>query len=73
MKCHLCGASMKSIITDLPFKVDDKTIVIMKDLPVIQCVACGEYLIDDPVMKDVDAIIENLNAGEELKIVRYAA
>ena len=25
------------------------------------------------LMKDVDAIIENLNAGEELKIVRYAA
>ncbi len=30
--------------------VNDTTIVIMKDLPVIQCDGCSEYLIDDPVL-----------------------
>ena len=73
MKCHVCGSRMKSIITDLPFKVNDTTIVIMKELPVIQCDSCSEYLLDDQVMKRVDAIIEKVDAEAELEIIRYAA
>jgi YgiT-type zinc finger domain-containing protein len=73
MKCHVCGSRMQSIITDLPFKVNDTTIIIMKDLPVIQCDGCSEYLLDDPVLKRVDAIIENAATEAELKIIRYAA
>ena len=73
MKCHVCGSRMQTAITDLPFKVSDTTIVIMKDLPVIQCDGCSEYLIDDPVLKRVDAIIETVDAAAELKIIRYAA
>ena len=73
MKCHVCGSRMQSIITDLPFKVNDTAIVIMKDLPVIQCDGCSEYLLDDPVLKRVDAIIEKVDAAAELEIIRYAA
>ena len=73
MKCHVCGSRMRSVITDLPFKVTDTTIVIMKDLPVIQCDGCSEYLLDDPVLKRVDGIIEKMNAAAELEIIRYAA
>ena len=73
MRCHVCGSKMQSIITDLPFKVNDTTIVIMKDLPVIQCDGCSEYLLDDPVMNRVDGIIENMDAAAELEIIRYAA
>jgi len=64
---------MQSIITDLPFKVNDTTIVIMKDLPVIQCNGCSEYLLDDPVLKRVDGIIEKMDVAAELEIIRYAA
>jgi YgiT-type zinc finger domain-containing protein len=64
---------MQSIITALPFKVNDTTIVIMKDLPVFQCDGCSEYLLDDPVLKRVDTIIENVDAAAELEIIRYAA
>ena len=73
MKCHLCGAKMRSITSNLPFKVNDTTIVIMKDLPVIQCDVCSEYLLDDPVLKRVEAIIEKVDAAAELEIIRYAA
>lgn len=44
MKCHVCGSKMKSIIADLPFKVNETTIVILKALPVLQCDSCSEYL-----------------------------
>lgn len=73
MKCHVCGSRMQSIITDLPFKVNVTTIVIMKELPVIQCDSCSEYLLDDPVLERVDAIIEKVDAAAELEIIRYAA
>jgi len=73
MRCHVCGSKMQSIITDLPFKVNDTKIVIMKDLPVIQCESCSEYLLDDPVLKRVDSIIEKVDAAAELEIIRYAA
>jgi len=73
MKCHVCGSKMQSIITDLPFKVNVTTIVIMKELPVIQCDSCSEYLLDDPVLERVDAIIEKVDAAAELEIIRYAA
>jgi YgiT-type zinc finger domain-containing protein len=40
--------------TDLPFKVSETTIVIVKALPVLECQRCAEYLLEDPVMKRVD-------------------
>jgi hypothetical protein len=34
MKCHIYGANLKDMVTDLPFKVSDRTIVILKSMPV---------------------------------------
>lgn len=73
MKCHVCGSEMKRVETDLPFKVSETTIVIVKALPVFQCGNCGEYLMEDSVMRRVDEILEHANAQAELEIVRYAA
>ena len=73
MKCHTCGSKMKSIITNLPFKVNETTIVILKDLPVLQCDSCSEYLLDDPVLKRVDEILEKVDAAAELEVIKYAA
>lgn len=73
MKCHVCGSKMKSIITDLPFKVNETTIVILKGLPVLQCDSCSEYLLDDPVLKRVDEILEKVDTTAELEVIKYAA
>ena len=73
MKCHICGSHMTSTITDLPFKVSDQTIIIMKELPVWQCDGCQEYLIDDPVMQRVDELLITANSVAELEVIRYAA
>jgi YgiT-type zinc finger domain-containing protein len=50
MICRVCGADMHSITTDLPFKITDRAIVIIKELPVRQCERCTEYLLDDATM-----------------------
>jgi len=73
MKCHVCGSNMKSMVTNLPFKINKTTIVILKDLPVLQCNNCNEYLLDDPVMKRVDEILEKVDTAAELEVIRYAA
>ncbi len=73
MKCHVCGSQMNSLITSLPFKVNETTIVILKDLPVFQCENCTEYLLDDPVLARVEAILERVDSTAELEVIKYAA
>lgn len=73
MKCHVCGGRMRKTITDLPFKLGDHRILVMKNLPVEQCDSCSEYLIEDRIMQDVDAVIGNINQAAELEVRQYAA
>jgi len=73
LKCHVCGSTLTPIVTDLPFKLTETTIVIVKALPVLQCEGCSEYALEDSVMQRVDGILERANPSAELEIVRYAA
>ncbi|MFQ5330170.1 MAG: type II toxin-antitoxin system MqsA family antitoxin [Thermodesulfobacteriota bacterium] len=73
MKCHVCGAEMRSMVTDLPFKVSENTIVILKELPVYQCENCSEYLLDDHVMRRVEEILEGVDSSAELEVIKFAA
>jgi len=73
MNCHICGAPLNQIVTDLPFKLGQRRIVIFKDLPVLQCDGCGEFLLEDIVMARVDVILNRADAEAELEILRYAA
>jgi YgiT-type zinc finger domain-containing protein len=73
MRCHVCGSRMKSVITNLPFKVNDAAIIILKDLPVYQCQGCTEYLLEDPVLERVDEILDKVDAAAELEVIKYAA
>ena len=73
MKCHMCGSHMSPQVTDLPFKIRDTAIVIVKGLPVLQCESCREYLIEDSVMERVDQMLASAGKSIELEVVRYAA
>lgn len=73
MKCTVCGAKLTSTSSDLPFKVRDTAIVIVKSLPVLQCGNCPEYLIEDAVLRRVDEILAHVETGTEFEIIRYAA
>jgi YgiT-type zinc finger domain-containing protein len=73
MKCHVCGSRLEPLITDLPFKVSEITIVILKGLPLLQCDNCTEYFLDDSVMSRVEEILKRVDTAAELEIIRYAA
>jgi YgiT-type zinc finger domain-containing protein len=73
MKCHNCGGEFESVITDLPFKTGAHSIIIIKDLPVMQCGNCNEFMIEDLVMGKVDRIIDMTEKNVEVEVLRYAA
>jgi YgiT-type zinc finger domain-containing protein len=64
---------MHAIITDLPFKLSEERIVILKQLPVLQCGACREYLIEDTVMARIDTLLGGADSTAELEVIHYAA
>jgi YgiT-type zinc finger domain-containing protein len=64
---------MNRLITDLPFKAGERSIAIVKDIPVIHCRNCVEYLIEDEVMDRVETILSMIDDKAELGIIRYAA
>jgi YgiT-type zinc finger domain-containing protein len=73
MKCHVCGGLLEPTITDMPFKTSAKRIVIFKGLPVLQCGSCAEYLVEDSVMGQIDAMLAKADEQAELEILSYAA
>lgn len=73
MKYHVCGAQLHRMVTDLPFKRTDKAIVIIQNLPVLQCGNCTEFLLEDPAMAAVEAILDRIDEAAELEIVKYPA
>ena len=73
MECRVCGSKMESIVTTLPFKVDQETIVILKELPVLQCKNYIEYLLEDSTMERVEHILDNADYAAELEVIKFAA
>ena len=73
MKCHVCGSTMSPIITDLPFKLTEASIVILKKVPVLQCDGCREYLLYDPLLERVEKSLEKAGVVAEIEVLRYAA
>ena len=72
MKCRVCGGSLLARVTDLPFKRSESAIVILKNLPVLQCNQCDEVELEQAVMEDVDRVLRESGPGE-LEVIRYAA
>ena len=73
MKCRVCGGSLKPQVTDLPFKISDSSIVIIRSLPVLQCIQCGDTELDHPTMTRVETILDHVDRSSELEVIRFAA
>jgi hypothetical protein len=73
MKCTVCGAELRAIRSDLPFKTNEQTIVILKSLPILQCENCAQYLIEDPTLGRIDEMLATVDGVADLQVIRYAA
>ena len=73
MKCRICGGQLESRATDLPFKIGDSSIVILKALPVLQCRQCGDTELEHQTMLRVDQVLSGVDTSSELEVIRFAA
>lgn len=73
MKCLVCGETLEPQITDMPFNLSARTIVILKDLPALRCENGGEYATLDPVMEKVGSLLANRVQAIALGIVQFEA
>ena len=73
MKCRVCAGLLEARVTDLPFKVGDSSIVILKALPVLQCGQCGETELEHATMVKVEALLDRADRTAELEVIRFAA
>jgi YgiT-type zinc finger domain-containing protein len=73
MTCRVCLGGQEPRITDLPFKIGDSAIVIVRGLPVWQCSQCGEIELEHQIMVKVDELINSADKSAELEVIRYAA
>ena len=64
---------MESLQTDLPFKLENNRIIVVKGIPVVQCTSCNEYVIDDPVMETLEHLFQSMDEAAELEIRSFAA
>jgi YgiT-type zinc finger domain-containing protein len=73
MRCRVCGALLERRVTDLPFKIGDSSIVILKALPVLQCRQCGGTEVEHEIMLRVDQVLAGVDTSSELEVIRFAA
>jgi len=73
MRCRVCGGLLQARVTDLPFKIGDSTIVILKALPVPQCRQCGDTELEHGAMSRVELLLGAVDRSAELEVIRYAA
>lgn len=70
MNCRVCGGRLEKRVTDLPFKVSDTAIVIVKSLPVLQCRQCGDTEMEDAEMSRVNELLAAVDHSAELEVIR---
>ena len=73
MKCSVCGGQVESVRTDLPFKLSASATVIIRDVRVLQCRTCPEYLIEDPEFQRVEELLESVDRRAAVEVIQYAA
>jgi len=73
MRCRVCAGLLERRVTDLPFKIGDSSIVILKALPVLQCRQCGETELENTTMLRVDELLAGVDTSAELEVIRFAA
>ncbi|HYI92392.1 MAG TPA: type II toxin-antitoxin system MqsA family antitoxin [Bryobacteraceae bacterium] len=73
MRCRVCGKALEPRITDVPFKIGDFSIVILKSLPVLQCRQCGDTELEQQTMSRVDQLLSGVDKSAELEVIQFAA
>jgi YgiT-type zinc finger domain-containing protein len=64
---------MRRVVTDLPFRVNRSVMIILRNLPLVECSECGAYILEEKVMERVHEIVGRLRSPSHLEAVLYSA
>ncbi|MCL2109185.1 MAG: type II toxin-antitoxin system MqsA family antitoxin [Oscillospiraceae bacterium] len=73
MNCFYCKGSLENSVTNHVVNLENRRIIIVRDVPCEKCSQCGESYYDDDVMSRLEIIVNNLRAAlTEVAIIDYA-
>ncbi len=72
MLCPLCKGTMEKGAANLPYRLSDKQLVVLVDVPALVCEQCGDEYIEIAVVRKVEKILEKVQAdGVSMGFVDY--
>jgi len=72
MKCRSCAGLLEPRVTDLPFKIGDNSLAILRSLPVLECRECGCTELEPATKARVDRILAEVDESAGVAIIRYS-
>lgn len=72
MLCPLCKGNMEKGAANLPYRLSDKQLVVLIDVPALVCEQCGDEYIEIAVVRKTEKILEKVQAdGISMGFVEY--
>jgi YgiT-type zinc finger domain-containing protein len=64
---------MEKNVTNLPYRLSEKKLVVLVDVPALVCEQCGDEYIEIDVVRRVEKVLERVQAdGISMGFVEYA-
>lgn len=72
MKCPSCKGKMERGKTSLPYELANNKLIVVRGVPALICVQCGETFIESSVLKRVEEILHAVEKnGMTLGFLEY--
>lgn len=70
-RCYFCGGKLESKSATIPFVMSD-SVVVVKNVPAQVCVQCNEAIMDSPVARVVDSLLQQVyRLNSEVSVIAY--
>lgn len=72
MLCPLCKGKMEKGVVNLPYRLSEKKLVVLVDVPALVCEQCGDEYIEINVVRKTEKLLEKVQAdGISMGFVEY--
>jgi len=73
MNCFYCKGSLKEDITNHVVNLENRRVIIIRDVPCEKCTQCGETYYNDEVTSQLETIVNKLKTSlTEVAIINYS-
>ncbi len=72
MLCPLCKGTMAKGVVNLPYRLSEKKLVVLVDVPALVCEQCGDEYVEIDVVRRTEKLLEQVQAdGISMGFVEY--